>query len=227
MIFVDGKEVPEFLSEALVPSRTAHVEIDLQNDYCHPNGAFAQAGADVSAYPSVIETVSGLISETRKLGVLQVFVKMISLPNGLSDSPAWIWLSRKLSVQYMGELANIQNPVRPCIKGTWGAELVEKLVVSDDDLVIEKFRSSAFYETSLDMLLRSNNIQTLIFTGCTTEGCVESTVRDASFRGYFSIVVRDGVASDIASLHEASLTVMSAYRADVVDATNVLNALRT
>ena len=40
--------------------------------------------------------------------------------------------------------------------------------------------------------------------GCTTEGCVESTVRDACFYDYFPVVVADGVGSDVPALHDAS-----------------------
>ena len=45
--------------------------------------------------------------------------------------------------------------------------------------------------------------------GCTTEGCVESTVRDACFYDYFPLVVRDCVGSDVPALHEASMLVMT------------------
>ena len=73
MVVVDGKEIPETLMELLIPSKTAHVMIDIQNDTCHPDGVIAQAGSDVSSYPRMIDLVCRLIEETRKLGVLQVF----------------------------------------------------------------------------------------------------------------------------------------------------------
>jgi ureidoacrylate peracid hydrolase len=50
----------------------------------------------------------------------------------------------------------------------------------------------------------------LIFTGCTTSICVESTVRDAMFRDYQCVLLRDCMAEPIGhnlprSNHEASL----------------------
>ena len=60
--------------------------------------------------------------------------------------------------------------------------------------------------------------------GCTTEGCVESTVRDACFYDYFPVVVADCVGSDVPALHEASMLVMGAYRADVADSGEIMAA---
>jgi ureidoacrylate peracid hydrolase len=48
--------------------------------------------------------------------------------------------------------------------------------------VVSKHRSSGFFETELDDLLRRLGVRYLLVTGCTTGVCVESTVRDALFR---------------------------------------------
>ena len=132
-------------------------------------------------YPAMIENVARLIEESRELGVLQIFVRIVSLPGGLSDSPAWIRLRHRLSIQYGGVEAGDRStePIQFGEQGTWGAEIVDKLKVLRDHLVVSKHRSSAFFGTDLDMLLRSNGRGRVIFTGCTTEGCLESSVRDA------------------------------------------------
>ena len=61
----------------------------------------------------------------------------------------------------------------------------------DGELVVKKYRSSGFWGTNLDMLLRSNGIKSVVVTGCTTEGCVESTARDAMFSDYYVVIVTD------------------------------------
>jgi len=225
VIVIDGKEIPQTLRELVIPYRTAHIIIDLQNDCCHPDGVLAKAGGDVSTYPEVITVAGRLVEETRRLGVLQVFVKLCCLPGGLSDSPAWIWLRQRLLNQYGTGTADDQAATGICHKGSWGAGLVEGLEVVAGDLVVEKHRSSAFFGTDLDMLLRSNGIQTLVFSGVTTEGCVESTVRDAGFLDYFAIVTSDAVGSDVPALHEASLKVMDAYRAQLATSTEIMAAM--
>jgi nicotinamidase-related amidase len=224
MLTVNGVDIPEIIDEILIPVQTAHVIIDFQNDYCHPDGLAARNGGDLSSYASAIEVASDLTEQTRRLGVLQIFVRMITLANGASDSPAWLRMNYKVAMQRGDRLSGQFAPV--CVAGTWGAALVDQLAPTRADVTIDKARSSAFFDTELFTVLRSKQIKTLIVSGCTTEGCVESTVRDAGFRDYFPIVSRDSVCSDVPALHEASLTVMSAYRADVVAAGEIVDVLR-
>ena len=49
--------------------------------------------------------------------------------------------------------------------------------------MVTKHRYSGFFETA-DGLLRERGIGSLIFTGCATSVCVESTLRDAFYRDY-------------------------------------------
>jgi nicotinamidase-related amidase len=58
------------------------------------------------------------------------------------------------------------------------------------------------------MLLRSNGIKTVVVGGCTTEGCVESTARDAMFNDYYVVIAEDCVGSDDKAQHEASILLM-------------------
>jgi nicotinamidase-related amidase len=74
--------------------------------------------------------------------------------------------------------------------------------------VVRKYRSSAFWGTNLELLLRSNGIQTVVVGGCTTEGCVESTARDAMFSDHYVVIADDCVASDDRVQHDASMLLM-------------------
>jgi ureidoacrylate peracid hydrolase len=99
---------------------------------------------------------------------------------------------------------------RILVRDTWNTAIVEELAPRPEDVVVSKHRYSAFFETALDTILRDRGIDTLIFTGATTSICVESTVRDATFRDYRCIVLRDCTTELIAadaprSNHEASL----------------------
>jgi nicotinamidase-related amidase len=58
------------------------------------------------------------------------------------------------------------------------------------------------------MILRSNGIKTVVVGGCTTEGCVESTARDAMFNDYYVVIASDCVASDDRAQHDASMLLM-------------------
>lgn len=74
--------------------------------------------------------------------------------------------------------------------------------------VVRKYRSSGFWGTNLDLVLRSNGIKTVVVTGCTTEGCLESTARDAMFCDYYVVVATGCVGSDDREQHDASMLLM-------------------
>jgi nicotinamidase-related amidase len=90
---------------------------------------------------------------------------------------------------------------------------VENLKPLEDEPVVVKHRYSAFVDTRLDLLLRSNDIRTVILPGVATHCCVESTARDAAMRDYYVVVPEDGVAvrGKQQQLHETSLEVLGTY----------------
>jgi nicotinamidase-related amidase len=91
------------------------------------------------------------------------------------------------------------------------------------DIVIDKFRSSAFFQTPLDLILRANGRKTTLVCGAVTEGCIESTVRDAAHYDYLPVVLSDAIASTEAALHAAAMTVMRA-RYDCITCSDVIAA---
>ena len=71
----------------------------------------------------------------------------------------------------------------------------EQLKPRENDIVVEKQRYSAFYQTNLDAILKTYDIKYLIFTGLATNICVESSLRDAFYIGYFPILIPDACAN--------------------------------
>jgi nicotinamidase-related amidase len=94
------------------------------------------------------------------------------------------------------------------VKGTKGAEIVEELGPTGDDIVIEKTTYSGFYHTDLDDILRKLGVDSLRLTGCVTHICVLFMAADAVLRDYEVTVVRDGVAGLAPEDHEAALRIM-------------------
>ena len=83
--------------------------------------------------------------------------------------------------------------------------MVAELAPLPEEVVVQKFRPSGFHGTFLDQILLANGIRSVLITGTTTEGCVMSTVLDASFHDYYTCVVSDGVASSVANMQETAL----------------------
>lgn len=212
---VDGRLIYDKTDELVDPAHTALVMIDIQNDFCTPGGTFDRSGYDVSMYQHMIPRAERLLTAARRAGVLRVFIQNTTLHGHLSDSPAQVRFRVRLS----------RDPSQPSLRytedGTWGHEFVAELAPQDGELVINKFRSSAFIGTPLDLLLRSNGIDTIVISGCTTEGCVESTARDGMFLDYYVVVVPDCVESDTREQHEASLTLMR-VRFDTIDSAEIV-----
>jgi len=221
MLVVHGKEIPTELAELVDPTATALAIVDMQNDCCAVGGSADLAGADLSMYGAITPRIVALADACRRAGVPVIHVRILTLPDGRSDSPAWIRFRMRANKSYDPSNEGLWHFT---LEGSWGAEFIAELQPQPGDLVVTKFRSSAFASTNLDLLLRSNGVRTLMVAGCTTEGCVESTVRDACFYDYFPLVVRDCVGSDVPALHEASMLVMSAYRADVADSAEIMAA---
>jgi nicotinamidase-related amidase len=219
MIEISGHRVPTELREMIQLDSTALLIIDMQNDWCSPGGSSARAGADMSMFPDVIGRIRRFADACRRVGVPVVNVRMVALEDGKSEAPAWIRLRLRVNRRY--DPRN-ERPIDFVERGSWGEEFVPELQPKPADHVVTKLRSSAFHATELDLTLRAHGIKSAIVTGTTTEGCVESTVRDLSSRDYYPIVLADCVASDVRELHDASLLVMGAYRAELATSGEVL-----
>jgi nicotinamidase-related amidase len=216
LIEIEGKQVFTELAELVNPRHTALVLVDLQRDFLEADGTYGRLGVDLSMYPPMRPRLAGLLGLARQAGVLVVHVQMNSLPGRLSDSPAQLRFNLR-----MHESARAGGPaLRYTVPGTPGHEFVAEFRPDPGELVVPKWRSSAFWGTNLDLLLRSNEIRTVVVTGCTTEGCVESTARDALFNDYYVVVVEDCVASDDRQQHDASLLLMR-HRFDLADSAEI------
>jgi nicotinamidase-related amidase len=213
---IEGKQVFETLDELVDPHHTALVVVDMQRDFCTPGGAFDRLGVDISMYPAMVSRLARLIEGARAAGVRVVYVMMTTLPGRLIESPAQIRFNRRLHLA-----ANGGEPLDYTTDGSVGQQIIPELPVEDRDMIVKKYRSSGFWGTNLDMLLRSNAVQTVIVTGCTTEGCVESTARDAMFNDYYVVVPEDCVASDDRAQHDASMLLMR-HRFDIATCDEIL-----
>ena len=216
MITVEGKEVFTELSELVDPAHTALLVIDMQRDFVDPEGAFGLLGVDLSMYRDSLPMLAGLLQAARRAPVLVIHVQNTTLPGRISDSPAQI----RFNLRMHGGMRRDGVPLRYSVDGTPGHDFVQGLAPDAGELVVRKHRSSAFWGTNLELLLRSNGIKTVVIGGCTTEGCVESTARDAMFNDLYVVIAVDCVASDDREQHDASLLLMR-HRFDMAGADEI------
>ena len=94
---------------------------------------------------------------------------------------------------------------------------------------IEKTRWGAMMPNSSELheTLQTRGIDTLIATGCASDGCVESTVREATMLDYKSIFVMDATATDTDESHNAAIhTLNHIYLVDLVMTDAVVEQLK-
>jgi nicotinamidase-related amidase len=217
MLEIAGKQVFTTLEELVDPAHAALLVVDMQRDFCTPGGAFDKLGVDISMYPVMVPRLARLIDGARAAGVPVFYIQMTVLPGRISDSPAQIRFNLRLHLGSDG----VVEPLDYTPDGSEGQQIIPELAPRDGDVVVKKYRSSAFWGTNLDMLLRANGIKTCVVSGCTTEGCVESTARDAMFGDYYVVIPEDCVASDDRAQHEASLLLMR-HRFDLATSDAIL-----
>ena len=216
MITVDGRTILTELSELVDPRRAALVLVDMQRDFIEPDGVFGQLGIDLGMYRTSRPKLAALLEAGREAGLLIVHIQNTALPGRMSDSP----VQMRFNLRMHQDARRGAAPLRYTVPGTRGHEFVDEFVPRGDELVVRKYRSSAFWGTNLDLLLGSNGIETVVVAGCTTEGCVESTARDAMFNDYYVVVPEDCVGSDDPAQHDASMLLMR-HRFDIASSEQI------
>ena len=213
MKIVRGTEVLTELAELVEPKRTALLIIDMQRDFCSDDGVSGRAGRDLRLVKKAVSNTKVVLEAARGANALPIFIQNIFLPALRSMSGPWL---RAL-------IANGTVDIEKgwTLLGSPGADIDPALAPRPDDIIVQKLRSSAFFGTGLATILRANDIRSVVCAGAVTEGCLESTARDAVFHDFYTIVLEDCVGSFDPLLHEAALRVLKT-RCDVVSSGQVL-----
>jgi nicotinamidase-related amidase len=107
--------------------------------------------------------------------------------------------------------------------GSREADFLDDLQPLADELIVNKSSSGVFPVTNLDRLLRNMGITTLVFTGTSTNGCVESAVRDAVDLGYDVVIVSDACAAGTRDTHELALCYLAGALTHVLSTDQIVD----
>jgi biuret amidohydrolase len=189
----------------LILDQVALLVIDMQNDFCHPDGFFgSQWDVDLSPVHQIIPRIQSVINWARQYKIPVIYTRESHVPN-LSDLTS----SKKLRYENAGcPIGTPGKMGRFLIQGERGAALIDELQVLDDEQVIDKPAHSAFVATGLEQILRTQGITQLLLTGVTTECCVLGTYRHASDLGFYGLMLEDCCAAYDPKEHEAALKVL-------------------
>lgn len=164
------------------------VLIDLQRDFCRP--PFTAESVE-AAFSKTLDAIEAFLDEYRSSGRTPIFVR--TTHDERSNSPVW------------AEKYADRNCPMPCRSGTEGAEFTDAVTVKDSDVIVTKYRYSAFCQTGIETYLASNGVSRLLVGGVNTNVCVASTVTDAFDRNYDVTVLEDCTATIEPALRKPTL----------------------
>ena len=183
---IDAKPYPY----AYRPQSLALLVIDMQRDYVLPDGYGASLGLDVTPCQAIVPGLQRIVGLFRARGWPIIHTKQCHKPD-LSDCPP-----AKLRRGNMKLRIGDPGPMgRLLICGEYGADFVDELAPEPGEHVIEKPGKGAFYNTVLADVLVELGTEHLIFTGATTEVCVQTTLREANDRGFECLLIEDATES--------------------------------
>lgn len=197
------------LGEQVQPAQTAVLVVDMQNDFCSPDGYLATArNYDVSYADGVADAIGTLVNATRARGATIV------------------WVRSHYDFKYLAPPHIVKRREEGCcLEGSWGADFY-RLSPAPGDVMADKHRFSAFSGTDLDARLKAMGITTLIVTGVATNVCVDSTLRDGFFAGFYIVVPSDCVGSNSRAGHEGTLATVRNNIGIVASSDEIIAALQ-
>ena len=176
-------------------ARTAILVIDMQNDFCHPDGWLAHIGVDVAPARRPIDPLRALLPALRKVSVPVIWVNWGNRPDRLNLSPSLLHVYKPTG-QGVGLGDPLPKSGAPVLeKDSWAAAVVDELAPEPGDIRVDKYRMSGFWDTPLDSILRNLGVTTLLFGGVNADQCVLCTLQDANFLGYDCVFLTDGSAT--------------------------------
>lgn len=158
--------------------RTALLVIDMQRFFCEPD--------DGRASRDPIVPLAKLMPTLRSVGAPVVWVNWGNRPDEANLPPG---------VRYTFNRHQLEAPTPFLTQGLQSTEVVPELQPAEEDVHVDKYRISGFWDTPLDSILRNLKIDTLLFAGVNLDQCVFHTLMDAHFLGYDVVLLKDCAAT--------------------------------
>jgi nicotinamidase-related amidase len=198
---IDARPYPYALPER----PPALVVIDMQRDFVEPGGFGDALGNDVSRLQACVPAIARLLATARWLGMPVIHTREAHRPD-LSDCPP----AKRLRGDCRLRIGDVGPMGRLLVDGEPGNAIIEALKPVAGEIEIAKPGKGAFYATPLQEILRQLGVTHLLFTGVTTEVCVQTTMREANDRGYECLLVEDGTESYFPEFKRATLDMITA-----------------
>lgn len=190
--------------DRLDPPSTALVVIDMQETFCAPG-----APAEVPASREIVPAINAVARGLRALGGQVIYVLHANTHAGARSD--WdMFFDHVVSDEVRARTIESLAPGRQKV---WRG-----LEQDPRDLVVFKNRYSALIpgSSSLERILRSMKIDTLLVAGTKTNVCCESTARDAMMLDFRTVMLSDCCGALSEDEHRATLETFIQQFGDVL-----------
>src|SRR4028118_2288513 len=208
-------------------AKAAILVIDMQNDFCHQEGWLAHIGVDVTPAREPIEPLNTLLPQLRAAKVPVIWLNWGNRPDLLNISAGLrhVYNPTGKGVGLGDRLPN--RGAKVLTVGSWAAAVVDELEQKPEDIFVDKYRMSGFWDTPLDSILRNLGKTTLFFAGVNIDQCVMATLQDANFLSYDCILVKDCAATTSPEYClKATLYNVNQCFGFVVDSQSIIEAIK-
>jgi len=166
------------------------------------------AGNAEAGRPTV-EAIARLLDRTRELGFPEFYTRPLT-----GDHPyeRGVW----------GETLSLPDPDEA---DDGRKEFVEEISPTEDSVVVNKYKPSAFFGTQLAGMLHYAGVEDLVVAGMSTSGCIRATVVDAFSHNYRVVIPEECVGARSGISDEVELFDMDMKYADVLPLDELLAEL--
>lgn len=189
--------------------KQALIVIDMQNGFLDPESPLCIQGARAT-----VPACARVIEACRREEIPVIFVNRAYRADGsdVEHTRYQVW-------------AEGGRPLTPGSTGPLSVENPPEFGRRPEDYEIIKPRYSAFFQTSLDLLLRRLGVDTVLLAGTTTPNCIRTTCYDAVSLDYQVVVLSDCCSSNTEEIQRANLLDMGNIGAKILPSAAFLSAL--
>lgn len=188
--------------DEMTPERSALVVLDVQADLTE---RFDSEG-------DLLARLKSALDQARSVGMRVVFVR-VGLRGGCVDVSR-----RNQSFSALQEAGDLQETSE-------GNRIDDRLERREDEPIVTKRRTGAFGSTDLDVVLRSNDVESLVLCGIVTGGAVLSTLRVGADLDYRCAVLSDGCIDPDPEVHRVLIEKLFPRQAEVITVSEFVDAL--
>lgn len=204
--------------DTLIPARSALLFFDMLNGHIKKDDPKTQA-----RYKPVIAAACQVLQGARAHHVMVAYAAANHRADNLTSAHTVCDTDGRLNPIPVDQKPNFVPIVAG---GTWEASVIDELAPAPEDYVIPKYRWSAFFQTYLELALRTRKIDTLIIAGGSTDVGVASTAYTARDLDYNLVIVSDACSSPEHDNHDQFMRRIFPRMARVRTAAQVVEMLQ-